>query len=56
VTGKVFFEFKYKVMADKNIEREYNNIIYGIGSSKNEDAYMEDYKKDSEIKLKKMNE
>lgn len=43
VTGKIFFEFKTKVFADKNIEKDFNNVIYGIGLSKCEEAYMDEY-------------
>jgi len=44
MTGKVFFAFKYQVFHDKNIEREYNNIIYGIGISKCDEPYMDEYR------------
>lgn len=56
MTGKVFFAFKYQVFLDKNIEREFNNIIYGIGISKCDEPYMDEYWWDSENKLKKHNE
>lgn len=47
LTGMIFFRLKamHFKMNDQEFDREYNNMIFGIGESKNEEYYIQDYKK-----------
>lgn len=44
LTGLVFFDLRDHFLLANDIEKEYNNIIFGIGVSQEEDAYMDGYK------------